>query len=227
LTFISLQNTFNRFLCSFSISITPATAMRTVSRSHDFSRSVLPHLPFFCLFPLPATQTRISLRQMKGERMPIWKRAFCTGLCSGALLLGQGVLPHIAGGQTGKPAGDVSPGKSIYESRCVACHGKEGKGNGPASALLSPRPRDFTTGKFKFRSTGTGSIPTDGDLLNTVRNGLHATAMPDWKPFIGDDSLKAVVEYVKSFSIRFSREMPKPARVRFWWWRIPSPPERS
>jgi cytochrome c oxidase cbb3-type subunit 2 len=79
--------------------------------------------------------------------------------------------------------------------------------------LLNPRPRDFTTGKFKFRSTESGSIPTDEDLLTTVRNGLHATAMPDWKPFIGDDSLKAVVEYVKSFSVRFSREMPKPINV--------------
>jgi cytochrome c oxidase cbb3-type subunit 2 len=145
--------------------------------------------------------------------MPIWKKALRIGLCSGALLLAGGVVPHAACGQTGKPAADTSLGKSLYESRCVECHGKEGKGNGPASAFLNPRPRDFTTGKFKFRSTGTGSIPTDEDLLNTVRNGLHATAMPDWKPFIGDDSLKAVVAYVKSFSIRFTREIPKPVSI--------------
>jgi cytochrome c oxidase cbb3-type subunit 2 len=79
--------------------------------------------------------------------------------------------------------------------------------------VLNPRPRDFTAGKFKFRSTESGSIPTDGDLLGTIRNGLHATAMPDWKPFIGDDSLKAVVAYVKSFSARFRAEMPKSVRI--------------
>ena len=145
--------------------------------------------------------------------MPDWKRAVRAGLCSGALLLGQGKTPLFADGQSGKLPANPLPGKSIYESRCVACHGSEGKGNGPASALLYPRPRDFTTGKFKFRSTESGSIPTDEDLLNTVRNGLHATAMPDWKPFIGDDSLKAVVEYVKSFSVRFSRETPKPINI--------------
>ncbi|HEX7573734.1 MAG TPA: c-type cytochrome [Bacteroidota bacterium] len=145
--------------------------------------------------------------------MPNWRRAIGAGLCSGALLLGQSLAPHFAGAQTRQPAADASLGKSIYESKCVECHGKEGKGNGPAAAFLNPRPRDFTEGKFKFRSTGSGSIPTDDDLLNTVRNGLHATAMPDWKPFIGDDSLKAVVEYVKSFSIRFSREIPKPVNI--------------
>ncbi len=108
---------------------------------------------------------------------------------------------------------DVLLGKSIYQSRCVACHGSEGKGNGPASALLNPRPRDFTAGKFKFRSTESGSIPSDDDLLNTVRNGLHATAMPDWKPFLGDDSLRAVIAYVKLFSSRFSTETPRPVNL--------------
>ena len=167
---------------------------------------------FLSLSP-PATQIRISQPQQKGAPVPDWKRAVRAGLCSGALLLGQGITPLFADGQSGKLPANPLPGKSIYESRCVACHGSEGKGNGPASALLYPRPRDFTTGKFKFRSTESGSIPTDEDLLNTVRNGLHATAMPDWKPFIGDDSLKAVVEYVKSFSVRFSRETPKPINI--------------
>ena len=156
--------------------------------------------------------------------MPDWKRAVRAGLCSAALLLAQGLAPHVAGGQTGKPAADASPGKSIYESKCVQCHGKDGKGNGPAAAFLNPRPRDFTEGKFKFRSTESGSIPTDEDLLITVRNGLHATAMPDWKPFVGDDSLKAVVAYVKSFSIRFSRETPKTITVGA---AVPSSPTSS
>lgn len=145
--------------------------------------------------------------------MPDCKNVFRAVLCSGVLLLGQGIAPRFASGQIEKSVTDASLGKSIYESKCIECHGREGKGNGPASAMLSPRPRDFTGGKFKFRSTASGSIPTDDDLLNTVRNGLHATAMPDWKPFIGDDSLKAVVAYVKSLSVRFSRETPKTIKI--------------
>jgi mono/diheme cytochrome c family protein len=33
--------------------------------------------------------------------------------------------------------------KEVFETRCAACHGREGKGDGPASASLAPRPRDF------------------------------------------------------------------------------------
>jgi mono/diheme cytochrome c family protein len=78
--------------------------------------------------------------------------------------------------------------------------------------LLSPRPRIFTDGKYEFRTTESGSIPTDEDLVRTIRNGLHGTAMPDWDPFIKGDSLNAVVEYVKSFSPRFTTEKAKPVK---------------
>ena len=104
-------------------------------------------------------------------------------------------------------------GKSIYESHCSPCHGMSGKGDGAASALLNPRPRNFTTGLFKFRSTESGSLPTDDDLMTTVKNGLHGTAMPDWAPFIKGDSLKDVVEYVKTFSPRFQKDQPRPVHV--------------
>jgi mono/diheme cytochrome c family protein len=145
--------------------------------------------------------------------MTIWKGAVSAGHCSGVALLVLIGFPFTAAGRPGNPAPGVSLGKSVYESKCVECHGSDGRGNGPASALLNPRPRDFTAGKYKFRSTESGSIPTDADILNTVRNGLHATAMPDWKPFVGDDSLKAVVSYVKTFSARFANETPKTVNI--------------
>jgi mono/diheme cytochrome c family protein len=37
----------------------------------------------------------------------------------------------------------------IFESRCVACHGVEGHGDGPAAANLKPRPRDFHNAKWQ------------------------------------------------------------------------------
>lgn len=104
-------------------------------------------------------------------------------------------------------------GKSIYDAKCSSCHGLEGKGDGNAAALLTPHPRVFTDGRFKFRTTESGSIPTDDDLMHTVKNGLHGTAMPDWDPFIRGDSLKAVIEYVKSFSARFKTEKPIPVKI--------------
>jgi mono/diheme cytochrome c family protein len=33
--------------------------------------------------------------------------------------------------------------KQIFETRCVTCHGADGSGKGPASAGLTPPPRNF------------------------------------------------------------------------------------
>src|SRR5437773_6430912 len=76
----------------------------------------------------------------------------------------------------GSPApyqGEEHPslGKTIYEARCTICHGSEGKGDGVAAAMLHPRPRDLTAGKYKYRTTETGTIPTDKDLERTIREG--------------------------------------------------------
>jgi mono/diheme cytochrome c family protein len=38
---------------------------------------------------------------------------------------------------------DVAKGQEIFTQRCVACHGANGQGDGPASASLNPKPRRF------------------------------------------------------------------------------------
>ncbi len=104
-------------------------------------------------------------------------------------------------------------GKQIFAAKCANCHGPEGKGDGGPSAMLNPRPRDLTLGRFKFRSTESGSLPTDDDLFKTVKYGLRNAAMPDWGTFIGDDSIRSVVGYVKSLSPRFANEKPQPVKL--------------
>ncbi|MDE3057796.1 MAG: c-type cytochrome [Bacteroidota bacterium] len=104
-------------------------------------------------------------------------------------------------------------GKAIYEAKCTTCHGDDGKGDGRAAALLNPKPRDFTSGMYKIRTTESGSIPTDEDLARAITNGLHGSAMPDWGPFLSGDSLKAIVAYIKSFSPRFEQEKPRVAHI--------------
>jgi cytochrome c oxidase cbb3-type subunit 2 len=75
---------------------------------------------------------------------------------------------------------------------------------------LVPHPRDFTSGRYKIRSTETGSLPTDDDLLRSVRQGLFGTAMPAWQSILSEDDIRAVVVYLKSFSPRFAAESPEP-----------------
>lgn len=119
----------------------------------------------------------------------------------------------FAGEPSDRPEPGTSLGKAIYEARCSPCHGLEGHGNGPASILLNPRPRDFTTGVYKYRTTESGSLPTDEDLLRTVKAGISGTAMPGWERFIRGDSLASIVSYIKAFSPRFSKEKAKKVQV--------------
>jgi cytochrome c oxidase cbb3-type subunit 2 len=100
-------------------------------------------------------------------------------------------------------------GEEVYRQRCAGCHGREGHGNGPAAAFLSPRPRDFTAGVFKFRTTPSGSLPTDGDLFRTVTRGVRWTAMPTWHELAAKDR-RAVVSFIKTFSPRWKAERPEP-----------------
>jgi len=103
-------------------------------------------------------------------------------------------------------------GREVYRARCAGCHGSTGDGNGPAATFLFPRPRDFTLGVFKFRTTPSGSLPTDGDLYRTVTRGIRWTAMPTWHELPGKERL-AVITFIKTFSNRWKEEKPEPPEV--------------
>ena len=102
-------------------------------------------------------------------------------------------------------ATNVQHGKAVYDLRCVECHGATGQGDGPSAAYLMPRPRDFTAGKYKIRSTETGSVPTDDDLIATVRRGIYGSAMPGWDRILPDGDIADVVQYVKTLSPQFAQ----------------------
>jgi cbb3-type cytochrome c oxidase subunit III len=104
-------------------------------------------------------------------------------------------------------------GKAIYDAHCVECHGTTGKGNGASAAYLVPRPRDFTTGKYKIRSTESGTMPSDDDLIGSVRRGLYGSAMPGWDRILADSDILDVVQYVKSLSPQFASNPPKPIAI--------------
>lgn len=118
----------------------------------------------------------------------------------------------------GEPDDQVARGKAVYERRCVGCHGAKGDGNGPAATFLDPRPRNFTIGAFKFRTTPSGSLPTDGDLYRTLARGVRWTAMPTWHELPEKDRI-AVIAFIKTFSSRWKEEKPEPPIV------IGDPPE--
>jgi cytochrome c oxidase cbb3-type subunit 2 len=89
-------------------------------------------------------------------------------------------------------------GSRVYARYCVGCHGERGDGRGPAADMLLTKPRDFTLGVFKFRSTPNGTLPTDEDLYRVVTRGVFRTSMPEWSLLTERERL-AVVQYVKGF----------------------------
>lgn len=96
-------------------------------------------------------------------------------------------------------------GKEVFEAHCVGCHGERGNGAGPAATFLWPLPRDFTAGVFKFRTTPSGTLPTDGDLVRTITRGVRWTAMPTWHE-VGEKERLAVVTYLKTLSRRWKED---------------------
>lgn len=101
----------------------------------------------------------------------------------------------------------ASNGRVVYERYCAGCHGVAGDGHGPAAGMLIVKPRDFTKGVFKFRSTAAGSLPTDADLLRTVTRGINRTSMPEWS-LLPDSERRALVAYVKTFFPEWSARGP-------------------
>jgi mono/diheme cytochrome c family protein len=79
-----------------------------------------------------------------------------------------------------------------------------GDGKGDAAAFLLPKPRNFVQANFRLRTTPTSHLPTDVDLFRAVSMGMASTPMPPWRVHLSDDDRWAVVEYIKTFSPRFS-----------------------
>ncbi len=88
-------------------------------------------------------------------------------------------------------------GQLTYDKECVACHGADGDGLGEAAYLLYPRPRDFTTGRFRLISTWDG-VPTDDDLFRTISRGMPGSAMPSWA-HLTEETRWGLVHYLKTF----------------------------
>lgn len=108
----------------------------------------------------------------------------------------------------GAPAAQGPDGQAIYEQRCAACHGLEGDGAGPAAVHVDPRPRDFRRGWYKIRTTASGQLPTDEDLVQVIAKGMPGTTMPGWAGVLTNAEIQAVAAYIKGFSRRFERETP-------------------
>ena len=103
-------------------------------------------------------------------------------------------------------------GKKLYLKNCSQCHGDKGDGEGYAAVHLRPRPRNFTTGKFKIRTTPNGALPTHQDLINVIRRGMPYTSMPAW-PNFSDQEVADIAYFLTTFSPEFTNPESVPTPV--------------
>ncbi len=107
-------------------------------------------------------------------------------------------------------------GKQVYTEYCLACHGVNGDGNGPAAKGSVPPPRNFTQGLYKFAWVKNSGLPTDEDFKRIIQKGLHGTAMFKWD--VSDEQTYAVTQYIKTFAPQvwenLEAEVSEPIEVR-------------
>ncbi len=118
---------------------------------------------------------------------------------------------------SGKAYGaDADMGKKVYQKYCVICHGAKGDGKGlmdvihrneKSGLVWSIYPRDFTVGTYKFRTTPTGCLPDDSDLMRIIREGIPRSGMPSHEDVSKMDR-EDVIEYLKTLSPRWEEEDP-------------------
>ena len=99
------------------------------------------------------------------------------------------------------PLEHIQTGENLYKLYCASCHGVSGDGTGDLAYLVYPKPRDFTGGKFKIKSTLPGLPPTDDDLFKTIRQGMPGTAMPAFN-FLKDDEIKSLEKNIIKSELR-------------------------
>jgi len=105
-------------------------------------------------------------------------------------------------------------GKKLYLQYCSQCHGEKGDGEGYATPHLYPRPRNFTLGKFKVRTTPNGALPTHQDLVNIIKRGMPYTSMPAW-PVLSDQQVSDLAYFITTFSADFSNKEIVPQPMSF------------
>ncbi len=103
------------------------------------------------------------------------------------------------------PPGDASTdapshGAQLYARHCAVCHGVDGDADTVVAQLLLPRPNAFRLGLFKLVSTANG-MPTDDDLIATLRRGMPGSTMMAWS-WMPEADLRALAQEVRRLAVQ-------------------------
>lgn len=86
-------------------------------------------------------------------------------------------------------SGNAANGEIYYMQNCTACHGADGKGEGPRAYFIYPRPRNFQHPASKARFNRP-------ELFNAIKKGVSGREMPAWEKVMSDQQIADITEYV-------------------------------
>ena len=87
-------------------------------------------------------------------------------------------------------AASIAAGKEVYAKQCLSCHGDEGKGDGPASKELNPKPHNLSDDAVVKQS--------DGALFWKITEGRKP--MPTFDKTISETERWQVINFVRSLA---------------------------
>ncbi len=101
----------------------------------------------------------------------------------------------IVGAASAVPADQEA--RRIFDQRCMMCHGSSGKGDGPSSGTLDPKPRDFTDHAWQ-KATADAEIQT---AIVKGGPGVKKSPLMPPNPDLADepDVVSALVTIVRGF----------------------------
>jgi mono/diheme cytochrome c family protein len=92
--------------------------------------------------------------------------------------------------------GNLDAGKKLYQQRCEACHGPDGKANTPTAQALNPKPRDHTDGAYM-------NALSNEHLVKVIKQGGTAVGKSPIMPpqaDLNDQQIRDVVAFVRSLA---------------------------
>lgn len=128
-------------------------------------------------------------------------RVYClasSSLILAALTLGCSKDPAPTAGQgPSVSAAAITPAvREIFKSTCSPCHGDSGKGDGPGSVALNPKPRNYTDKEWQKKVT-------DADIKKVILYGGAAVGkspvMPSSPQLDKPETLDGLIALIRSF----------------------------
>jgi len=117
-----------------------------------------------------------------------------------------GLLSRLNAPNAPNPVADnpraLRAGRDAYTGSCAVCHGADGRGKGFFGTATYPPATDLTSHDAREKS--------DGQLFWIIKNGLSFTGMPAFGDQYDDQTIWAMVSYIRALQ---NRQAPAPAAV--------------